>query len=426
MMNKIINSILFITIFSFTGCLDFVDNGNNKEVNLTPYLQLATTNSILVKYKTIEKEKGCVNVYLSSGPKIYCEKNKSRRHTIKISNLEPDTSYKYEVISNLIDIDNTKREFTTLSLDKEKIQRIWVIGDSGSDNQFTNNSISGMENRLAGNKVDIFMTLGDNAGSSGTQEEYKNTFFKSFKNIIKTNVTWCIAGNHDSGSENFYDTFTFPQNGEAGGYPSNSEKFYSFNQGDIHIVMLDTQQLLFTYEEVWNWLKKDLKNNKQLWTIIAFHHPPYTKGSHDSDDEDDSDGRMFIMREYFNPLFETYNVDLVLSGHSHVYERSHLINGHYEDSHNFSSSNIIEENDNFNYTKCSNNKNNGTIYNVAGSTAKGSYNINRQTDIHPALPIKFISQGSVLITINKNVLKSEFIGANSILDTYTITKKVCE
>ena len=61
------------------------------------------------------------------------------------------------------------------------------------------------------------------------------------------------------------------------------------------------------------------------WIVVMLHHPPYTKGNHDSDVKQNE----IRVREKFVPLFEAAGVDLVLSGHSHSYERSRLINGHY-------------------------------------------------------------------------------------------------
>ena len=68
----------------------------------------------------------------------------------------------------------------------------------------------------------------------------------------------------------------------------------------------------------YQWLEKDLAANKALWTIVFFHHPPYTKRSHDSDVE----VALGEVRQTLVPLFDKYKVDLVLNGHSHVYELS--------------------------------------------------------------------------------------------------------
>src|SRR5438445_7064826 len=73
------------------------------------------------------------------------------------------------------------------------------------------------------------------------------------------------------------------------------------------------------------WLESDLQANTNQWIIAYWHHPPYTKGSHDSDTETE----LIEMRQNALPILESYGVDLVLCGHSHSYERSFLLDGHY-------------------------------------------------------------------------------------------------
>ena len=82
------------------------------------------------------------------------------------------------------------------------------------------------------------------------------------------------------------------------------------------------------------WLEADLANTAQDWIIAYWHHPPYSKGSHDSDSEQ----RLYEMRENVVPILEDYGVDLVFTGHSHSYERSFLIDGHYGDAASFNDS----------------------------------------------------------------------------------------
>ncbi len=62
-----------------------------------------------------------------------------------------------------------------------------------------------------------------------------------------------------------------------------------------------------------NWLRADLAATAQEWIIAYWHHPPYTKGSHDSDAE----GDLVEVRENIVPILEDFGVDLVLCGHSH-------------------------------------------------------------------------------------------------------------
>ena len=57
---------------------------------------------------------------------------------------------------------------------------------------------------------------------------------------------------------------------------------------------------------------------------MIFHHPPYTKNSHDSDSEEE----LVLIRKNLTPILERFKVDLVLSGHSHLYERSRPMRSH--------------------------------------------------------------------------------------------------
>jgi 3',5'-cyclic AMP phosphodiesterase CpdA len=63
-----------------------------------------------------------------------------------------------------------------------------------------------------------------------------------------------------------------------------------------------------------SWLEADLANTLQPWIIAFWHHPPYSRGSHDSDFEIE----LLEMRENALPLLEAGGVDLVLCGHSHA------------------------------------------------------------------------------------------------------------
>ncbi len=112
---------------------------------------------------------------------------------------------------------------------------------------------------------------------------------------------WPAPGNHDYANNTarqadhniaYYKIFSLPSAAEAGGIASNTEAYYSYNYGNIHFVSLDSygwetgdERLYDTLSPQVIWLKKDLAARNQQWTIVYFHHPPYTKGSHNSDTE---------------------------------------------------------------------------------------------------------------------------------------------
>lgn len=122
-----------------------------------------------------------------------------------------------------------------------------------------------------------------------------------------------------------------PVNGESGGVPSHNQSFYSYDVGNIHFIALDSfgkqdsTSLSYTNGIQFQWLKRDLANNKNKeWVIAYWHHPPYSAGSHSSESS-----RETKIRERVLPLLEKYSVDLVLNVDSHEYQRSRLMRRYY-------------------------------------------------------------------------------------------------
>ena len=71
------------------------------------------------------------------------------------------------------------------------------------------------------------------------------------------------------------------------------------------------------------WLADDLDDARargKRWLFAYMHHPPYSRGTHDSTAETD----LIELHDNLVPLFEAKGVDMVLTGHSHNYERSFL------------------------------------------------------------------------------------------------------
>src|SRR5439155_3251440 len=216
--------------------------------------------------------------------------------------------------------------------------------------------------------------------------------------------------------------FALPKSGEAGGVASGTKAYYSFNYANIHFVCLDsTDSNRSPSGAMLTWLKSDLAANTQQWLIAFWHHPPYSKGSHDSDTETE----LIEMRQYALPILESYGVDLVLSGHSHSYERSYLLDGHYGVSSTLTSAMILDAGDgrvdgNGAYQKPAVlTPHKGAVYTVAGSsgqTGGGSLN-------HPAMYISLNVLGSLVLDVNGSRLDAKFLNSSgSTQDHFTIKK----
>jgi len=132
-------------------------------------------------------------------------------------------------------------------------------------------------------------------------------------------------------------------------------------------------------------------------------------------------GRLFLVRENIIPVLEKHDVDLVYSGHSHVYERSKLIHKHYQDSTHFDTKlHVVQDN---NETYCKHIEKTpyaGTLYTVIGSSSK----LDHGSLQHPALPVAFEKMGSVLLEVTEGYLKSSFLNIDGkVDDSFTLYKR---
>ncbi|HIO71796.1 MAG TPA: T9SS type A sorting domain-containing protein [Flavobacteriales bacterium] len=278
----------------------------------------------------------------------------------------------------------------------------------------------------------MVLFLGDNAYDSGTDLEYQGAIFENmYEDMLQKTVSWSCRGNHEQVGINgvipYYDIFTFPENGEAGGIPSNSEAYYSFDYGNIHFISLDSYGSNRSVGgPMYLWAEADLQNTDSDWIIAFWHHPPYTKGSHNSDTEIE----LIQMRSNFLPLFEDYGVDLVLSGHSHSYERSYLLNGHYGNSNTFNINTMAldagsgqqDVDSAYEKTITGNDAGKGAVYLTAGSSGKISSSGSLD---HPAMHTSLRNiLGSCILEAFGDTLDFIFLDNNGVVEDYfTIVKE---
>ncbi len=393
-------------------------------VERQPYMVMQTDNSITIKWQSPKEEIGEINYGL-----LYEAKNETLsdikatdKHSITIANLNECTKYFYSVKSPSMEIDNEERSFTTLCNSAES-QKLWLIGDSGKEGKNQAKVYKEMLQYIGNdlNNLGMWILLGDNAYTSGTQKEYNEGLFEPYKDLVQKFVPWAIIGNHDARRWAFHSIWDFPSDGESGGVPSGNKEFYSIDNGNLHLVMLDSETVSRSSEgEMAQWLREDLKANTKPWVIVTLHTPPYTDGGHKSDSDYDSGGRLKDMRENFVPIFDEFGVDLVISGHSHGYERSKLLVAHTGKSDTFDSKKNVLQNSETCYTKpLTATKNSGTIYQVCGSSSK----LDKAELKHPALPFSHQIMGSLLIDITPTTLTSKFLTIDGkIADEFTIKK----
>jgi predicted MPP superfamily phosphohydrolase len=142
--------------------------------------------------------------------------------------------------------------------------------------------------------------LGDNIYGSKTPRDFENKFERPYKPLLDNKVTFYASlGNHDVPEEQSYKLFNM------GG-----QRYYSFKKGNVRFFALDSN---YMDPDQLKWLTEQLQNSTDDWKIAFFHHPLYSSAR--------AHGSSLELREILEPLFQKYGVQVILSGHDHVYER---------------------------------------------------------------------------------------------------------
>ncbi|MBC7568924.1 MAG: metallophosphoesterase family protein, partial [Spirosoma sp.] len=452
-----------------------------------PYLQMGTTSSMILRWSTQALTRGQVRydtvaTNLTVGnAQVVSETALSSDHQIKLTNLLPNRKYYYIIeaagspvvqLEGLATAASTHYFYTAPLPGTARKTRIWALGDFGTDESRQDSVIAKFkafkqQNQI--NYVDMWLWMGDNAYDWGLDEDYsKNVFDKGkarYDWLFRQTPFYAAPGNHDYQSSylagglryaphpiHYYDVvnnFTEAANG-GGGVPSHQEEYYSFNYNNIHVVSLDSYGFetgqgtaIFnpTGPQV-SWLKQDLAaaqlNPAIHWTILYWHHPPYTQGTYNSDTEPE----LVNVRKNLVPILENYKVDIVMSGHSHVYERSRLMKGLYPTSTsgtdsfsmnvnnpflagNAQSSGRLDGSSNscFYFKNTTSATNEGVVYvvNGAGGRSGGTQGIGKWP--HPAMQSSINEGGSLYLEIEGKRLDAKFISASgTVKDQFTIIK----
>src|SRR6185503_15453317 len=132
-----------------------------------------------------------------------------------------------------------------------------------------------------------------------------------YQDLVRRLVFWPCLGNHDwstASGQPWRDAFVTPANNAAG-----SENYYSFDFGNAHFTVLNSNQSTSPGSAQHDFLEEDLAATSQRWKFVVFHHPVYSSSQHGSDT---------TIRSNLTPLFDAYGVDVVFMGHDHDYERT--------------------------------------------------------------------------------------------------------
>jgi len=184
-----------------------------------------------------------------------------------------------------------------------------AIGDNGTGEQPEYDVANQMDLWHRRFPFDMVIMLGDNLYGSQGPGDFVQKFERPYKTLLDAGVKFYASlGNHDKTSNDSYRLFNM------GG-----ERYYTYARGNVRFFVIDSN---FLDPPQLAWLESALKSAREPWKIAYFHHPLYSDGGrHGSEVE---------LRVRLEPIFIRYSVNVVYSGHDHIYERLKPQNGiHY-------------------------------------------------------------------------------------------------
>jgi 3',5'-cyclic AMP phosphodiesterase CpdA len=147
---------------------------------------------------------------------------------------------------------------------------------------------------------DFAIMLGDNLYGTQRPADFVTKFERPYKALLDGGVKFYAAlGNHDEQTNRLYKPWNM-----------NGERYYTYTKKNVRFFVLDSD---YIDPKQLDWITQQLKASNDDWKIVYFHHPLYSSaGRHGSETD---------LRLVLEPLFVKYGVNVVFSGHDHVYER---------------------------------------------------------------------------------------------------------
>ena len=273
---------------------------------------------------------------------------------VTVKNLKENTDYYYQVFKN-----GAWKEAKNYSTNSFKNYSILYVGDPqiGACNKQTSAEGDAMDEKLTGadnlaarndsfnwnqvlegatarHDVSFMISAGDQVNTADREEEYAGYLSASALTSLPVATT---IGNHDSKSAQYTYHYNnpnaFDKTVEAnadyvtGATAAGTDYYYTY--GDVLFITIDTNNYnCATHENV---IKRAVEENKDCkWRVVTFHQDIYGSGY----DHSDSDG--IVLRTQLTPIFDKYNIDIVLQGHDHTYSRTYQLTGDGKEHESYS------------------------------------------------------------------------------------------
>jgi hypothetical protein len=276
------------------------------DIALGPYLQATTSSSVTVVWRTWTPSDSVVLWRdLGGNTGTASTSGSDTSHAVQLTGLAAGTQYAYRIVENGKNA-TPWHVFATAPAPAATFTAA-VIGDSGGGTQ----QQFDLAALLSRQSIDLLLHTGDLVYPTGLAADYPAKFFLPFGRIIDEHPVFPTIGMHDqedgqSGAPYAQFFFMVPNN------PAQSKKYYSFVFGDVKFVSIDTENTFRRAGPHLDWLDQELANSTSHWLVVYMHASPYSAGPH---------GDAPDLQRLIVPILEKHEVDLVLAGHDHIYER---------------------------------------------------------------------------------------------------------
>jgi acid phosphatase type 7 len=355
-----------------------------------PYIQTPTTDTMVIMWESLTNTPGIVRFGLRG--KLDLEVRDVQPRVMKgripgstnqvpsgsapeafyiyeaaLKGLKPGRTYAYSV--EFGGVRTAAHHFKTFTQDADKVRFI-AYGDTRSDPQVH----AGLASRFRKQAPDFILHSGDLVAKGRDYGLWAKEFFTPMASVISDVPFFSVIGNHEEDGTNYLGYFNLP----------GKELWYSLDIGPVHVLALD-YHFENSESEQFQFASRDLASSRAPWKIVLVHTPMFNIGGHVS-----SWGRTNYL-----PLFFHTKVDLVLAGHSHVYERFQPVAPRGEQD--------------------------WAITHV--TTGGGGANLHPSFD-HPALIVRETTNHYMVFDVTRNRLRAKAIRANGTpLDSFELKKK---
>ena len=175
-----------------------------------------------------------------------------------------------------------------------------AMGDNGTGDRAQYDMAQQMAKVHATFPFDLVIMLGDNMYGGQSPSDYVKKFEQPYGPLLTAGVKFQASiGNHDRPEQINYKPFNM-----------NGQRYYTYVRNNVRFLALDSNQMDRKQVE---WVDATLRDAREDWKIPYFHHPLYSNaGRH---------GSSVDLRVLLEAIFIKHGVNVVFSGHDHVYER---------------------------------------------------------------------------------------------------------